>query len=895
MAHLSTKRRFLFVRLITLLFTALLVKASIPTHSIVAQEVRAQPILRQMARTQPDKLTYVIVQKITQSDHLEKLVAKLGGTVTSHLHIINAFAAKLPARAIPTLAKESEVRWVSLDAQVAKAERDIVLESVTLRSEFDTSSYQASFSTDTWPSPWVELGETNGPEVGDVRIASFQGGMRHGVRIQGANRGIQSTLSLPNAHQASMTITYKQKEFGSEDSVLVNLSTDGGNSWTELARLSGSSGGEIISAIYDISAFTSDQMVIRFSTLFKSESQARFYLDSIQLDPIVANDDHNISHLYLPLISPSLSTSTYSSETANAAGTRQFQLVPSEIGETIQQNVHQIEESSQIIGDLNEEYIARDEFTNSSFSNNDGNVNWLNNWVEVNDGRIGPAEGKVRIDDGEMRLSRFLSWKAPPSAARDVDLSGNIESATLRFDFRTTRGVDTTDKVAIEISSNGGATYIELASIAGLTGAHSGTMALDIANHASAHTTIRFRISDNYHGLNELFYIDNVAVSYFIDDCHSCIDTSTLAGSYVKSVGADRLWNEEISIQGNGVGVAIVDTGIAIHDDLMNELGLSRVISQVQYSSVSGNIDDFYGHGSHVAGVIGGNGAMSGGGHIGIAPKANLIDVKVIDDQGVGSIADVIAGLQWVLEHKDKFNIRIANLSLSSKVAESYLTNPLNAAVETLWFNGIVVVVSAGNTGTGSIYPPANDPFVITVGATDDRGTPDVTDDQLAPYSAHGVTESGFQKPEIVAPGTNLISLLASDDSNLAFANPSHKISGVDGNHYFRMTGTSMAAAVVTGAIALLLEDEPHLTPDQVKHRLLSTATPLVGAPPGSVGTGSLDIYAAVHGSTTASANIGIATSQLLVTDSQSDNWNSINWDSVNWDSVNWDSVIWDE
>lgn len=255
----------------------------------------------------------------------------------------------------------------------------------------------------------------------------------------------------------------------------------------------------------------------------------------------------------------------------------------------------------------------------------------------------------------------------------------------------------------------------------------------------------------------------------------------------------------------------------------------------------------------------------------------------------------MVAGLQWVLENKDRHNIRVVNLSINSAVPESYHTNPLNAAVEILWFNGIVVVVSAGNNGSGAdngiLYPPANDPFVITVGAVDDRGTVDRADDVLASYSAYSATADGHAKPEIVAPGSNIVSLLASNSAELVRGHPDHRVDGFAGgkDYYFRMSGTSMAAGVVSGAAALLLQDEPDLNPDQVKYRLMATAAPFAGPAPGSAGAGYLDVYAAVHGTTTETANTGMEASQLLWTGNDPITWGSANWASVNWASVHWD------
>ena len=215
-----------------------------------------------------------------------------------------------------------------------------------------------------------------------------------------------------------------------------------------------------------------------------------------------------------------------------------------------------------------------------------------------------------------------------------------------------------------------------------------------------------------------------------------------------------------------------------------------------------------------MAGIIAGNGVSSGGKYIGVAPKTNLLNVRVSDDQGMSTESDVVDALQWVLNNQARYNIRVVNLSLNSGVAQSYQTSPLDAAVEILWFNRIVVVVSAGNNGTATLFPPANDPFVITVGATDDKSTVSTSDDVVATFSAYGTTESGFAKPDLVAPGRNIIGVSPENDKLNMSKN--HAGNRIDTN-YFRMSGTSVSAPMVSGAVAILLQDEPNLNPDQVK------------------------------------------------------------------------------
>jgi serine protease AprX len=371
-----------------------------------------------------------------------------------------------------------------------------------------------------------------------------------------------------------------------------------------------------------------------------------------------------------------------------------------------------------------------------------------------------------------------------------------------------------------------------------------------------------------------------------------CCTGNSLESIYPQAVGANTLWNSASNLQGQGIGVAVVDSGVeATHPDLQG-----RVTAQVTFMPTSKDVSDTYGHGTHVAGIIAGDGTASGGRYVGIAPKANVINVKVSDDQGASTASSVVAGLQWVLENKDRYNIRVVNLSLNSSVEESYNVDPLDAAVEVLWFNKIVVVVASGNTGRNSLFPPANDPFVITVGAVDNKATVATKDDTLANFSSSAKTENHITKPDLSAPGVDLISTFSSSATKTASKHPDHKATGFPGSqYYFRMSGTSMSAPVVSGAVALLLQDEPNLTPDQVKYRLTSTAARLPGK---ADGAGQLNVYAAVTGTSTASANVGVPASQLLWSGDNpvvwdTVNWNSVNWNSVNWNSVNWNSVNW--
>lgn len=317
---------------------------------------------------------------------------------------------------------------------------------------------------------------------------------------------------------------------------------------------------------------------------------------------------------------------------------------------------------------------------------------------------------------------------------------------------------------------------------------------------------------------------------------HMLLDNTTAA------VNASAAWS--IGLDGSGIGVAVIDSGISDHDDLEGQSG-SRVV--YRQSFVNGDTTDGYGHGEHVSGIVAGNGADSNcaictRNFSGVAPGATLIDLQALDDTGEGSDSSVIAAIEEAIALQSQYNIRVINLSLGRPVYESYSVDPLCQAVEAAWQAGIVVVAAAGNDGRddsvgnkgyGTIDAPGNDPYIITVGAMKTMGTPQRSDDLIASYSSRGPTQiDHFVKPDLVAPG-NLVVSLQSPNGSLQLLYPQNLVpltyymstnSTLTSTSYFTLSGTSMAAPVVSGAAALLLEAQPKLTPDQVKAKLMLTA-----------------------------------------------------------------------
>ena len=313
------------------------------------------------------------------------------------------------------------------------------------------------------------------------------------------------------------------------------------------------------------------------------------------------------------------------------------------------------------------------------------------------------------------------------------------------------------------------------------------------------------------------------------------LDTSTLVTAYPYAAQAPQAWS---TTAGVGVGVAVIDTGIA--GDLIDfhsvMTGGSRVVGAAVVNPDATTPADTYGHGTHVAGIIAGNGNQRSfsdpayGQYVGIAPRADLVSVKISDDAGRATVLDAIYGLQFAVDHRDEFNIRVANLSFESADTGSYRTDPLDAAVEAAYFHGILPVAAAGNHGDAPDavdHAPGNDPFVLSVGALDDQGTRLSGDDVVAPWSSHGTTTDGYDKPEIGAPGVHIVSTIAPDSVYTQLC-PDCMVPG----GYFTISGTSMAAPVVSGAAALVFAAHPDWTPAQVKSALVTSARRGAAGPP---------------------------------------------------------------
>jgi serine protease AprX len=347
--------------------------------------------------------------------------------------------------------------------------------------------------------------------------------------------------------------------------------------------------------------------------------------------------------------------------------------------------------------------------------------------------------------------------------------------------------------------------------------------------------------------------------------------------------------------------IAVVDSGI----DASRPEFAGRIVANVNLTSLPGNSPgDGRGHGTFVAGIAAGK--LDG--KDGAAPTAKLVSIDVMDDQGMARTSDVIAAADWILANKAQYGIRVANFSLHSSVANSFMYDPLDKAVERLWFAGVVVVAASGNYGypdrpSGVPFAPGNDPFVITVGASDTGKSVSTNDDVAAPWSAWGYTLDGFAKPDVAAPGRYMVGPVPVT-STLYKERPDHVVD----TGYMELSGTSFAAPIVSGIAALILGKHPDFTPDQVKGALMVGAKPLPKSADMSEGVGEVNAGKSIERQSAPNPNMAL--NAFIVSDpatggpvfdaaswaakAKSDaSWASASWSDASWASASWASASW--
>ena len=400
------------------------------------------------------------------------------------------------------------------------------------------------------------------------------------------------------------------------------------------------------------------------------------------------------------------------------------------------------------------------------------------------------------------------------------------------------------------------------------------------------------------------------------------IDPNKHPGSWLKVAKNTKLYEMwQRGWTGEGVDVALIDSGVAplpgIDLQVVNGPDLS-------FDSQAPNLTDIdtYGHGTHMAGLIAGRDVAIPPGKedeevdhyfVGAAPGARIVSIKVAASDGATDVSQVIAAIDWIVQHRnsDGLNIRVLNLSFGTDGTQDYQLDPLAYAAEVAWLHGIVVVVAAGNSGFGTpqLNNPAYDPYVIAVGGDDTRGTDDPKDDVIPSWQSRGNT---LRHPDLVAPGKSIISL-RDPGSFVDEANPGARVGAT---RFIKGSGSSQAAAIVSGAVATILEQHPELTPDQVKALLMQTAVPLPNADPVAQGAGLINLHRAREAklSTVADAvqtwprSTGLGSLQLargsVVTEDDGivlegeqtifgDTWDAATWASSSWDGTSWSGGDW--
>jgi serine protease AprX len=434
------------------------------------------------------------------------------------------------------------------------------------------------------------------------------------------------------------------------------------------------------------------------------------------------------------------------------------------------------------------------------------------------------APGRLRMLAAAAAAAALL---AVPATSSSAPAPSPVPEESARYVVRTASGALAT--VGSRVTALGGTVEKELRGL----GAAIVTMPSDAAD--------RLRQSAGVLGVTPDSSLELQGARY---------DANTDAGSMynvAQVTGAKRVWGAGVT--GKGVDVALIDSGVApvAGLDAPGKVVNGPDISFESQNAATRYVDTF-GHGTFMAGIIGANegNLTSSGTYTGMAPGSRVISLKVADAQGRTDVSQVIAAIDWVVQHRKDpgMNIRVLNLSFGTPSMQSYVLDPLAYAAEVAWLKGIVVVVSAGNdgTGTGKLLNPAQDPYVLAVGAEDSRGTPSISDDTIPDFSTRG---DGARDPDLVAPGASLQGLRVPG----SYVDVTYGATAAIEDRFFRGSGTSQAAAVVSGAAALLLEQRPWLTPDQVKALLTRTARSLPAANAQAQGNGLVDVYAASQAS----------------------------------------------
>ncbi len=780
--------------------------------ALMPQQKAGQELL-QLAAQYPQSQIQVIVQKSIPGAEIEQWVADHAGEVTQDLSIINAFAAELAAGDVPALAELDGVRWISLDGPVtSSATSRQIYYLLNSAAQGDTASQAILPINNTVPTAPIlynyDLDRDQVPGLtllpGGNPNSSAQSGQIQRWQMEPfqSDMVVQGSLSLrlyvavkDFQRNAASKLTAHLIRIGSDGrqaGVLASKSVNRtwGSKWTQTALkfpLQGFSfsAGERLEIAITVDgpetmwlAFGSHKYPAQLNGTIQDVllTSSVFYLGN---EPVLVSGD-TPSHSLLPFA---------------YAAPRQHALVNYDTDRDSEPGLLLTRGATSLVA---------------------ASGSQIQRWqlpTFASDTQLAPnSEVEVYAAVNGMQRNQFAKLWA---YLNEVDGNGNLVETIASASYQNNdwgknfapRKLAFKNPITVVAAGN----HLELA--------------LMVDNSSVADLVLAY---------NTKAYASSMTAIFWPLIAYTLLDT----------IDAPEVWAQ--GYQGQGVRVAVIDSGIWEYtpdlavpgtnrtggddddDDDENMIKPKRLIKSFGISSAA----DKFGHGTFVASMIAGNGASSGGYYVGVAPQADIINVRVSDEWGGASESNVVAGIQWVLQNKAAYNIRVVNMSLNSTTEQPYGLSPLNAAAEILWFNGVVVVVSGGNNGAvspGKVFSPANDPFVIAVGSTDERQTGNPTDDLIPSFSAFGITQEGYARPDVVAPGSYIVSTLA-DHSNFQRVDTDNHVSAMDKQgkvkiRQFVASGTSISAGAVSGAAALLLQAMPGLNPDQVKYLLMVSAT----------------------------------------------------------------------
>jgi serine protease AprX len=912
---------------------AILLSMSFPFTGFSAAETasRLQPYLAEMAAASPDEMIRVIVQKADETDRAEKFAERLGAEIFADLGIINGFAARVLGSQIETLSSHASVQWVSYDAPMTS--------SALPKKVFYSVGTNIGNLRDGYPRITISSG-----------TATFSTPQRDyvGVGDEIKYDGYKKAYIAERIDASTFKVITKQ---GDTPSNITNASVDA------ITRT--------FNSLQD--ALDSAPDLLGTSNLVSGNYQLNFpcyadatMVDKLGVDGYTTSATNNI-RIYAPYLASEVGVSQ---RHTGKAGTGFVLDTPD--GYTaihIEDGYVHVDGLEIVVSDgypgfrieddaLGEIYIS-DNIIHGDHSGTTGisasyvdtsvTLKIWNNFIYGVYTGIKPKGDEVTayiynnsIFDVDSGIYNEWGWS-------DLTTKNNIFLGCDGTCFN--RAGDQSYNISSDGSAEGTGSLRYKSASSNFVSTSSGSEDLHLKSGADAIGRGADLDSD-----------PQIAVTLDIDggsrpSSSPDIGADEFGEAYVPPEGdgedggddgpepppevntfRETLRVDELSLTGSSTAINIVDSGITWDGDDGDferriHAHISGVPGQEFWYSYPDNVEcpsylqddcddtqDHFGHGTHVAGIAAGSGADSNGLYKGIAPEAHLVSLRVMDDIGMAYESNIVETMDNILEQARFMDppVRVVNISINSTVQQSYNESPLCAAAEILWFHGIVVVASAGNY-SGLIAPPANDPFVITVGATDEHKTADRSDDTIPTWSGSGVTVDGFTKPDIYAPGRDIISTLSSTAS-WKTDYPDRVL--MDGQ-YFRMSGTSMSAPMVAGAAALLF-DLKDLTPDQIKYVLINTGSNISSN--GQSGK-YMDVKAAANyinsHSYIPSANQDLMPHLLLrqsallayyaneecdepveqcdlgSVDWDSVNWSSVNWSSVNWSSVNWNSVNW--